>query len=91
MKLQTQISLVKQTPTIDYDSKLFLLGSCFAQNIADKLSYYKFQNHVNPLGLLFHPLAILDLLQRAQNLLVFQRMTFFLAMVVGKAILHIRN
>lgn len=77
MKLQTQISLVKQTPTIDYDSKLFLLGSCFAQNIADKLSYYKFQNHVNPLGLLFHPLAILDLLQRAQNSIGFSEDDIF--------------
>ncbi len=67
MKLQTQISLVKKTPAIDYNSKLFLLGSCFSENIADKFSYYKFQNKVNPLGVLFHPLAILDLLKRAQN------------------------
>ena len=67
MKLQTQISLEKKTPAIDYDSKLFLLGSCFAENIADKFSYYKFQNKVNPLGVMFHPLAILDLLKRAQN------------------------
>ena len=67
MKLQTQISLVKKTPAIDYNSKLFLLGSCFAENIADKFSYYKFQNKVNPLGVLFHPLAILDLLKRSQN------------------------
>ena len=67
MKLQTQISLVKKTPAIDYNSKLFLLGSCFAENIAGKFSYYKFQNKVNPLGVLFHPLAILDLLKRSQN------------------------
>ena len=67
MKLQTQISIAKQTPNINYDSKLFLLGSCFAENIAEKLSYYKFQNQVNPLGVLFHPLAVLDLLQRAQD------------------------
>jgi|TARA_B110000902_G_scaffold201560_1_gene228902 hypothetical protein len=67
VKLQTQISIAKQTPNINYDSKLFLLGSCFAENIAEKLSYYKFQNQVNPLGVLFHPLAVLDLLQRAQD------------------------
>ena len=67
MKLQTQISLDQKTPAIDYNSKLFLLGSCFAENIAGKFSYYKFQNKVNPLGVLFHPLAILDLLKRAQN------------------------
>ena len=67
MKLQTKISFEKKTPAIDYNSKLFLLGSCFADNIADKFSYFKFQNKVNPLGMMFHPLAILDLLKRAQN------------------------
>ena len=67
MKLQTQLSLEKQVPGINYTSKLFLLGSCFAENIAEKFSYYKFQNEVNPLGVLFHPIAILDLLTRAHE------------------------
>lgn len=65
MKLQTQLPLEKQAPAINYHSKLVLLGSCFAENIAEKFSYYKFQNEVNPLGVLFHPIAILDLLERA--------------------------
>ena len=67
MKLQTQIPLVQQTPEINYDSKLVLLGSCFAENMADKFSYFKFQNEVNPLGVLFHPEAILELLTRAHQ------------------------
>ena len=67
MKLQTQLPLEKQVPAIDYDSKLVLFGSCFAENIAEKLSHYKFQNEVNPLGVLFHPVAILDLLTRAHE------------------------
>ena len=67
MKLQTQLPLEKQTPAIDYHSKLVLLGSCFAENMAEKFSYYKFQNEVNPLGVLFHPVAILDLLTRAHQ------------------------
>ena len=67
MKLQTQLPLEIQSPVIDYSSKLVLLGSCFAENIAEKFSYYKFQNNVNPLGVLFHPVAILDLLSRARQ------------------------
>ncbi|MDA9125581.1 GSCFA domain-containing protein [Flavobacteriaceae bacterium] len=67
MKLQTQLPLEIQSPVIDYSSKLVLLGSCFAENIAKKFSYYKFQNNVNPLGVLFHPIAILDLLSRARQ------------------------
>ena len=77
MKLQTQIPIVKNTPAIDYNSKLFLLGSCFAENISNKLSYYKFQNKVNPLGVLFHPLAILDLLKRAQNRIGYNQKDLF--------------
>ena len=41
------------------------LGSCFAENIADKFNYYKFQNTVNPFGILFHPLAIHKIIRRA--------------------------
>ena len=67
MKLQTQLPLEKQVPAINYHSKLVLLGSCFAENIAEKFSYYKFPNKVNPLGVLFHPIAILELLKRAHH------------------------
>lgn len=59
MKLQTQIPLQKRTDhQIDYQSKVLLLGSCFVENIGDKLAYYKFQSTQNPFGVLFHPKAI---------------------------------
>lgn len=66
MNLQTQIPLQPITNNqIDYNSKVVLLGSCFAENIAEKFSYYKFQHTVNPLGILFHPLAIETLIKKA--------------------------
>ena len=34
------------------------MGSCFVENIGAKFEYYKFQNLVNPFGILFHPEAI---------------------------------
>jgi len=78
VKLQTQLPLETQAPAIDYHSKLVLLGSCFAENMAEKFSYYKFQNEVNPLGVMFHPVAILDLLTRAhQNNLYSEKDVFF--------------
>jgi len=78
VKLQTQIPLVKQAPAIDYNSKLVLFGSCFAENIGDKLSFYKFQNEVNPLGILFNPIAILDVLTKAhQNNTYTEKDVFF--------------
>ncbi len=65
MKLQTQIPLIKATDQIDYSSQLLLLGSCFSENIGAKLDYFKFQNIQNPLGILFHPLAIEKLVYKA--------------------------
>lgn len=47
---------------IDYHSKIILLGSCFSENMGDKFDYYKFQTTQNPLGILFHPKAIEQLL-----------------------------
>jgi len=68
MKLQTQIPLQKQSNNlIDYRSNILLLGSCFVENIGNKLEYFKFQNLQNPFGILFHPLAIESLITNAIN------------------------
>ena len=68
MKLQTQISLKKESRNpINYQSKILLLGSCFSENIGDKLNYYKFQATQNPFGILFHPKAIEKLILNAIN------------------------
>ena len=59
MKFQTTIPLEKQPRNlIDYNSNILLLGSCFSENIGDKLAYFKLQNCQNPFGILFHPKAI---------------------------------
>jgi len=65
MKLQTQIPLKKGGNPIDYESCLLLLGSCFVENMGRKLDYFKFQNLQNPFGILFHPYAIENLVERA--------------------------
>ena len=68
MKLQTQIPYTKQSHNqIDYNSKVLLLGSCFSENIGEKFEYFKFQSTINPFGILFHPLAIENLITRAIN------------------------
>ncbi|MCM4163573.1 MULTISPECIES: GSCFA domain-containing protein [unclassified Arenibacter] len=65
MKLQTPVPLKEAEDRIDYNSRLVVLGSCFANNIGAKLGYYKFQTLQNPFGILFHPLAIENLVQKA--------------------------
>ncbi|WP_299016342.1 GSCFA domain-containing protein [uncultured Polaribacter sp.] len=66
MKLQTQLTLKKQTEKqISYQSKILLLGSCFSENIGSKLHYYKFDTTINPFGILFHPKAIETFITKA--------------------------
>jgi len=68
MKFQTEIPLQKQPfNLLDYKSEIVLLGSCFAENISEKLDYYKFKHFSNPFGILFHPIAIEKLIQNAIN------------------------
>ena len=68
MKLQTTIPLQPQQHNqIDYRSKILMLGSCFIENIGNKLDYFKFQNLQNPFGILFQPLAIENLITQAIN------------------------
>lgn len=68
MKLQTHIPLSKEPHyPIDYNSQLLLLGSCFSENIGEKLDYFKFQSLQNSFGILFHPKAIENLILNAIN------------------------
>lgn len=65
MKLQTEIPLEKAKNPIGYGSHMLLLGSCFAENMGRKFDYFKFRELQNPLGILFHPLAIGNLIGKA--------------------------
>lgn len=67
MRLKTQVPISKAAIPIDYQSSLLLLGSCFVENIGNKLQYYKFAVLQNPFGILFHPGAIENLVLRAVN------------------------
>jgi lysophospholipase L1-like esterase len=80
MKLQTKIQLHKQQHNqIDYNSNILLLGSCFSENIGAKFDYHKFQSKTNPLGILFHPLAIENLVTRSLNKNYYSLEDFYLS------------
>lgn len=65
MKFQTQIPIQKSDFPINYSSKLLLLGSCFAENMAEKFEYFKFQISTNPFGIIFNPVSLEKLLVRS--------------------------
>src|SRR4051812_43915306 len=64
MQFRTQIPLSKTNNPIDYNSKVLSFGSCFAENMADKFDYFKFQNETNPFGIIFNPVSIEKIIER---------------------------
>ena len=67
MNFSTKIPIEKSKYPIDYSSKISSLGSCFAENMAEKFEYFKFQNSVNPFGIIFNPVSIENIISRVVN------------------------
>ena len=65
MQLLTKLSIPHGEKSIDYDSRILLLGSCFATSMSEKFDYFKFQHIVNPFGILFNVIAIENLIERS--------------------------
>ncbi|MCD0470689.1 GSCFA domain-containing protein [Flavobacterium sp. JAS] len=64
MQFRTQIPISKTNNPIDYNSKVVSFGSCFAENMAEKFDYFKFQNTTNPFGIIFNPVSIEKIISR---------------------------
>ena len=63
MKFTTPIN-IKSNRTIDHNSKIVMLGSCFAENIGKRLTDCGFNVVVNPMGILYNPKSIASALER---------------------------
>lgn len=77
MQFRTQIPISKSNNPIDYNSKILSVGSCFAENMAEKFDYFKFQNETNPFGIIFNPVSIEKLFSRVCNEDVFTEKDIF--------------
>lgn len=77
MNFTTKVSIEKYQNPIDYNSRIMSLGSCFAENMAEKFEYFKFQNSVNPFGIIFNPVSIEKLVNRMVNKIEFTEEDIF--------------
>ena len=64
MKFRTEISLTPLAERLEYGAKIFALGSCFAENISERLAKAKFSITSNPFGVLFNPESIANAIDR---------------------------
>lgn len=63
MQFTTPIN-IKTNKTIDHNSRIVMLGSCFAENIGKKLIECGFNVVMNPMGILYNPISIHNALTR---------------------------
>ena len=63
MDFRTQITIPAHH-NIDFDSRIMLFGSCFADNIGAKLHDFRFDCDVNPFGVLYNPISIAQSIER---------------------------
>ena len=64
MNFTTKIPIQKYEHAITYDSKIMLLGSCFAENMGKKFEYFKFHSTTNPFGIIFNPVSLAKMVER---------------------------
>jgi hypothetical protein len=55
---RTPIDFPKATFNIDHPQSILALGSCFSQNIGERMAVAKFPVFINPFGTLFDPISI---------------------------------
>lgn len=67
MDFRTEIKIKKQTLNIGYNNKTMFIGSCFAQNIGQKLIDYKFDAQGSPFGTIYNPMSVAGSLNRLIN------------------------
>jgi hypothetical protein len=77
MQFRTQIPIPKSNYPLDYNSKIVSLGSCFAENMGDKFQYFKFQNTINPFGIIFNPVSIEKIIDKAIHATLFTEKDIF--------------
>lgn len=64
MDFRTRVELPKKELDIKHSDRMLILGSCFAENIGNRLVDNKFRCNVNPFGILYNPMSILAALKR---------------------------
>lgn len=67
MKFRTEISLKPSAHFIHHQQHVLAMGSCFAERMGARLLHNKFSATINPLGIAYHPMALLHHLRIAQG------------------------
>lgn len=64
LKLQTPVETGRSTVSISLKDRIFVLGSCFADNIGGKMVDLGFDVCVNPFGTIYNPVSVCNSIAR---------------------------
>ena len=67
MKLSTTVNISESIFKIEHLNSIFLMGSCFAESIGEKLNHHKFNSCKNPFGIIYNPISLVKALKRIVN------------------------
>ncbi len=67
LKLLTPVECGKSRIQISYKDKIMIIGSCFADNIGQKMADLGFNVCVNPFGTLYNPVSIYNSIRRLED------------------------
>ena len=67
LKLQTPVPVGRSRVEVSPDDKICVLGSCFADNIGDKMAELGFNACVNPFGTLYNPVSVCNSVSRLSS------------------------
>jgi hypothetical protein len=63
MRFHLDFKIPPLSPQASYDQKCLMMGSCFSEQIGDRLKEVKFNTLVNPHGILYNPISMVDALE----------------------------
>ncbi len=67
LKLQTPVETGKSRISISLNDKIFILGSCFADNMGQKMVDLSFDVCLNPFGTIYNPVSICNSIARLSS------------------------
>ena len=71
IKLQTIVEVGRSKISISLQDKVMVIGSCFADNIGNKMLHSGLNVYVNPFGTLYNPVSVCNSLQRLATCITF--------------------
>jgi hypothetical protein len=63
MKFHFEFDIKKSPRPVQHQQALLLMGSCFTENIGEKLRRHKFKTLENPNGILFNPVSVAEAIE----------------------------